>query len=143
MTAPTGVAPIKQALVKALRANTSLKDAINNEIHEGVVPRDAEYPYLVYDVAYAPHQYYWGGDTLRAGFDIFIVSDDQVEAHNLDQSVSDTLHDAVLDLSEESGQTGLYCRRRADMSSADLDAAGKKVYQMGGTYEIWTDQKTE
>lgn len=139
MTAPTGVAPVKQALVKALRANAALKAAVSNEIHEGVVPRDAEYPYLVYDVVYAPHEYYWGGSSLRVGFDIFIVSDDQVEAHNLDQSVADTLHDAVLDLGS-SGQTGLYCRRRADMSSADLDAAGKKVYQMGGTYEIWTDQ---
>lgn len=140
MAGPTGVASVKQALVRALRANAALKAALSNEIHEGVVPRDAEYPYLVYDVVYAPHEYYWGGDTLRAGFDIFIVSDDQVEAHTLDQSVSDTLHDAVLDFEVSSGQTGLYCRRRADMSSADLDAAGKKVYQMGGTYEIWTDQ---
>lgn len=141
MTAPTGVAPVKQALVRALRANVALKAALNNEIHEGVAPRDAEYPYLVYHVAYAPHGYYWGGDTLRVGFDINIVSDDQVEAHNLDQSVADTLHDAVLDLEVSSGQTGLFCRRRADMSSADLDEAGKKVYQMGGTYEIWTDQR--
>lgn len=139
MAAPTGVAPVKQALVHALRLNLALKAQLSNEIHEGVVPRGVEYPYLVYDVAYAPHEYYWGGDTQRVGFDIFVVSDDQVEAHNLFQSVADTLHDAVLDLGD-SGQTSLYCRRRADMSSADLDAAGKKVYQMGATYEIWTDQ---
>lgn len=141
MAGPTGIAPIKQALVRALRDNVALKAALSNEIHEGVAPRDAEYPYLVYDVAYAPHEYYWGGDTIRAGFEIVIVSDDQVEAHNLDQSVSDTLHDIELSLDlGVSGQTGLFCRRRADMSSADFDDAGKKVYQVGGTYEIWTDQ---
>lgn len=140
MTAPTGIAPIKQALVKALRAHAALKAAVSNEFHEAFVPRGVDYPFVVYSVVYAPHEYYWGGDTIRAGFDVFVVSDDQVEAHNLDQSVTEALQDVVLDLGT-SGQTALYCRRRSDMSTVGLDDAGKKVYQVGGMFEIWTDQK--
>jgi hypothetical protein len=140
MMAQTTIAPIKQAIVKALRADAALKAALNNEIHEAVAPRDVEYPYLVYDVVWARHDYRWGGDTLETGFDIVVVSDDQVEAHNLDQSVFTVLQDAALDLGS-SGQTKLLCRRRSDSSTADIDRAGKKVYQVGGTYEIWTDQR--
>ena len=138
MTATT-IAPIKQAIVKALRADAALKAAFSNEFHEAVAPRDAEYPYLVYDVVWAVHNYRWGGDTLQTGFDILIVSDDQVEAHNLDQSVSTLLQDAALDMGD-SGQSTLLCRRRSDMSSADIDRSGKKVYQVGGTYEVWSDR---
>jgi len=75
MMAQTTIAPIKQAIVKALRADAALKAALNNEIHEAVAPRDVEYPYLVYDVVWARHDYRWGGDTLETGFDIVVVSD--------------------------------------------------------------------
>jgi len=35
----------------------------------------------------------------------------------------------------------LICRRIADIPAApDVDAEGKLIYQVGGTYEIWTDQ---
>ena len=80
---------------------------------------------------------------IEAMFDVFIVSDDQVEAHTLDQLVITGLHDKVLDLDVgSSGQTNLYCRRTADLSLVDLDDAGEKVYQIGGSYSIWTDQTT-
>jgi hypothetical protein len=39
------------------------------------------------------------------------------------------------------GQTTLICRRVADVViPPDLDGEGKKIYQVGGTYEIWTTQ---
>ena len=141
MTAPTGIAPIKQAIVAQLRTNTDLKSAVHNEFHEAVAPFDIDYPYVIYQVHFAPHDPYWGGETIRVGFDIFVMSDDQVEAHNLDQLVIDTLHDAALDLGS-SGQQVLFCRRTMDLSSVDLDASGRKIYQMGGLHEVWTDQAT-
>ena len=139
MATPTGIAPIKQAIVKALRAHSALKAAVSNEFHEAVVPRDVEYPFVVYDVAYLTHDYTWGSDIIRSGVDIHVISDDQVEAHNLDQLVTEAVQDVALDLGS-SGQSTLYCRRRSDVSLAALDDSGKKIYQVGGSFLIWTDQ---
>lgn len=138
---PTGIAPVKQAIVKALRDHSALKAAVSNEFHEAVTPRDVDYPYVIYQVHFAPHNYYWGGDTIIAGFDIYVLSDDQVEAHTLDQYVIDALQDKALDLGS-SGQVVLFCRRTADMSSVSLDESGQKVYEMGGLHEVWTNQTT-
>jgi hypothetical protein len=138
MTAKPGLAPIKQALVKALRANATLKAAISNEIHEAVAPEGVAYPYLVYQFVYSPYSYYWGGQMTRAGVDVWVFSQDQVEAHDLNQLVIEAVQDVVLDLGD-SEQTSLYSRRVADLSSAFLDGAGNKVYQVGGTFELWTD----
>lgn len=140
MAAPTGIAPVKQALVKALRANAALKAAVNNEFHEAVAPPKTDYPFVVYQVHYSVPSYYWGGVTTKIGFDVFLLSDDQVEAHNLDQLIIDSLFDANLDLGS-SGQRVLYCRRISDLSSADLDESGRRIYQMGGLHEVWTDQQ--
>jgi len=136
-----GIAPIKQALVKALRAKADLKAAISNEIHEAVAPEGVTYPYLVYQFVYSPYSYYWGGQMIRAGVDVWIFSQDQVQAHDLNQLVIEAVQDVALDLGS-SGQTSLYSRRVADLSSAFLDEAGNKVYQVGGTFELWTDLLT-
>jgi hypothetical protein len=38
------------------------------------------------------------------------------------------------------GQRDLLCRRQATLPTPpDIDNEGKKVYQAGGSYEIWTD----
>jgi hypothetical protein len=135
----TGIAPIKQAIVKALRAKADLKSAISNEIHEAIAPEGTAFPYLTYQFAYAPYSYDWGGVIIRAGVDVVVYDRDQVAAHTLDQLVTEALQDLVLDLGD-SGQTSLYSRRVADLSSVFVDDQGKRVFQMGGTYEIWTDQ---
>jgi hypothetical protein len=143
MTAPSGVGPIKQALVKAMRDHAALKAAVSNEFHESFAPRDIGYPFVLYILAYAPIRYDWTGAIIKAGFDVHIISDSQVEAHNLDQLLSEALHDKVLDLSGSSpAQTTLLCRRVANLSSVDLDDVGTKVYGVGGTFELWTDQHT-
>jgi hypothetical protein len=106
-------------------------------MHEGVAPLDTGYPWLVYSLHYAPAFEAWGSTILQAGFDIFVFSRGQVEARNLDQLVVDALHDAALSVD---GQSTLFCRRTEDLSSVDVDGEGQKVYQVGGIYEIWTDQ---
>jgi hypothetical protein len=125
--------------VQALRANAVLKAAISNEIHEAVAPEGTAYPFIVYQVVYSPRNFYWGGQIIRAGVDVWVYSKDQVEAHNLDQLVIDAVDSVVLNLGA-SGQISLYSRRVADLSSAFIDEEGTKVYQVGGTFDLWTDQ---
>jgi len=36
--------------------------------------------------------------------------------------------------------SSLLCHRIMDMSFADLDDAGNKIYRVGGNYQIWTDR---
>jgi hypothetical protein len=136
---PTALAPIKQGLVKALRANTVLKTAVHNEFHEAIAPEGTAFPFIVYQFVYSPRSFYWGGQIIRSGVDVWVYSTDQVEAHNLDQLVIDAVDSAVLDLGG-SGQTSLYSRRVADLSSAYISEQGTKVYQVGGTFDLWTDQ---
>lgn len=137
MAAPTGVAPIKQAFVQTLRANATLRAAVTG-IYEGLAPRGKKRPFLTFTVVYAPYEYLWGSVMMRAGFDVFCFADNGVDASNIDGLVSQTLHDATLSVS---GQDTLICRRVADVViPPDLDGEGKKVYQVGGTYEIWTSQ---
>lgn len=132
----SSIAPVKQALVQTLRANAVLKAAVNG-IHEGIAPQSTEMPYLVYDVAYAPLEYDWTNVMQLAGFDVFVFSENSVDAGNIDQLVFDTLQDAALSVT---GQTTLYCRRAGSLSTLDVNEEGRKVFQVGGTYEVWTDQ---
>jgi len=131
------VAPIARAIVQALRANTALKTALNGGIHEGVAPLGSEYPWLTYGLHYGPQERAWGSTVLTPGWDIFVFGRDQVEARNLDQLVMEALDDAALTVD---GQSTLFCRRILDMSSADVDEEGLKVYQVGGVFETWTNQ---
>lgn len=130
-------APIKQAIVQKLRADTTFYSALLGGIHEGFAPSKVKYPFMTYQLVYDPIAYTWGSMLHLAGFDLRIFSTDSVEANNLDALVLNTLNDAALSVS---GQTTLYARRVADLSSPDVDDEGRKVYMVGGTYEVWTDQ---
>ena len=142
--ATTGLPPIKQALVRALRADAALTAKLGSgkKITEGVEPRGTNYPYVVYEVVSGLRDYDWTNMTLQMDVDVWSVSTEQVDAHDVDQLVNDVLEDANLDsfLEDSSGQTTLYCRRIGDLSLTDEDGAGNPVYRMGGIYRIWTDQ---
>lgn len=137
MPATANLSPIKQALVQTLRSNVALKTAFKNDFHEGFAPPKTKLPLLTYSVHYAPVVYDWTSFMVQVGFDIFVFSEDQVEADNLDSLVFTTLHDAELDVS---GQSTLICRRTSSLSLTDSNEEGKKIYQVGGIYEVWTDQ---
>jgi len=130
-------APIKRALVAQLRTNLTLKAAIPGGIHEGFAPEKASYPLLIYQLVYNPYDYMWGSVILVAGFDIHVWSYSSVDANNIDALVIGTLNDAQLTVD---GQTTLICRRTADLGNQDVDEEGRKLYMVGGTYEVWTDQ---
>lgn len=135
--APTSVAPVQQALVQTLRANATLKAALKGGIHDGVAPEDTQDPWLTYRLHYAPYLPDWGSTRLKAGFDLFVYSQDQVGARNLDQLVMTTLWDAQLNVS---GQSTLFCRKIMDVQDFVVNDEGRKIYVVGGLYEVQTDQ---
>lgn len=131
-------APIKRAIVQRLRSSPAIVAAINGGIHETLAPRKVRYPFVMYDLIAAPYDYPWGSVMMRAMFDVFVFAENPVEANNLDALIADALNEAELSVD---GQTTLLCRRVADTPTGpDVDAEGKRIYQIGGTYSIWTDQ---
>lgn len=130
-------APIKRALVVHLRMSAALKAALSGGIHEGFAPEKVAYPFLTYQLIYSPIVRQWGSQQYISGFDIRIFSGDSVEANNIDALVLAVLDDAALDVD---GQSTLLCHRVADFSVPDVDEEGRKVYVVGATYEVWTDQ---
>lgn len=136
--AVTNIGAVKQAFVRALRDITDLKSAVGNEFHEGISPDGAKYPVVVWSVASSRRSYAWGTpDTLITTIYVLAYSDDPVVASNLDLLILDGLQDKVLSF-DGSGHSTLFCRRLVDLSSADVDGAGKKVYGVGGSYQLWT-----
>jgi hypothetical protein len=51
--------------------------------------------------------------------------------------VAETLDEAPL---EVTGQQTLICHRVADIRLVDSDEEGHRIYRIGGSYEIMTDQ---
>lgn len=133
----TTIAPVMRALVQALRADTDLSASALTGMHESIAPDATRWPFLVYNVQWSTYVYDSTNVTLKGIVTVLVVSDDQVQARNLDALVMTALHDAALTVS---GQTTLYCRRTGDLSFSDVDAQGKRVYSVGGMYSIWTDQ---
>lgn len=131
------VAPVRQAFVQTLRSNLALKALIPGDIHEGFAPVGTTRPWLTYQVVYAPIEYLWGSAVTEIGIQVFVFAENSVDAHNIDALVLATLHDAELTVT---GQSTLICRRVSSTSLPGEDDEGKKIYQVGGTYEIWVDQ---
>jgi hypothetical protein len=132
-----GLAPIKQALVQTLRSSSALRAELTGGIHEGFAPPKTAYPLLTYSVHYAPHNYLWGSLVNEVGFDVFVFAENSVVADNLDALVLAVLHDAELPVT---GQSTLICRRVSSLSLPDSNEEGKKIYQVGGIYQVETDQ---
>src|SRR6185503_15965055 len=133
-------------IVQALRGSSQLVAAIaaghengaaGKWLHEGFAPEKTEYPYVTYQQIYGPYFYTWGSAMLTAGFDVKVWSENSVEANNLFALVAAELDEAELPVA---GQSTLACRRTADLNDPDVDEEGKKVYAVGATYEVWTDQ---
>lgn len=132
------VAPVKRAVVQALRASPSLTAAIRGGIHEGIAPRKVRYPFIVYQLVAAPYDYRWGAVMTKSMFDVMVFAENPVDANTIDALISDVLNEAALTVD---GQDNLLCRRVADLPTGpDTDSEGKRIYQVGGTYSIWTDQ---
>ena len=136
--ATTTVAPVKRAVVQKLRASSPLVAAIAGGIHEAVAPRKVKYPFIVYQIVASSYEYDWTGMQIHALLDISTYAVNPVDANNIDALIAGALNDAALTVD---GQSSLLCRRVGDLPTGpDVDAEGKRIYQVGGTYSIWTDQ---
>jgi hypothetical protein len=136
----TSVAPVKRAVVQVLRASPSLVSAIRGGIHEGIAPRKVRYPFIVYQLVAAPYSYDWTGVIIQTLIDVSVYAENPVDANNIDALIAGALNEAVLNVD---GQTNLLCRRVADLPTGpDIDSEGKRIYQIGGSYSIWTDQSS-
>jgi hypothetical protein len=146
MTVST-VASISRAIVQTLRLGHGPKSLLNEDgsralpskwLHEGFAPELTPYPFITWQpFPTTPRVYTWGSVMALARYDIRAVSRNSVEAENLDALCSAVLDEANLSVE---GQSTLICRRVADLRSQDVDEEGQKVYMIGGTYEVWTDQ---
>lgn len=128
---------IWRSLVSTIRSDGALKAALIGGIHRGIAPEKVPYPFLSYNPLPTTYEDAWGSRMLIAVVDVVVFSENPVEADNLDQSTSEVLDGAVLSVE---GQATLICRRVGDLSDDEVDQQGKKVYQIGGSYEIWTNQ---
>jgi hypothetical protein len=134
----TTSAPIKRAIVQKLRASPALVAAIAGGIHEGIAPRKIRYPFIVYQLVAAPYSYTWSGVFMSPMFDVWVYAENPVDANNIDALINDALAEAALNVEE---QATMLCRRVADLPTGpDIDSEGKRIYQVGGTYSIWTEQ---
>jgi hypothetical protein len=121
-----------------MRALSSLTSALNGGIHEGIAPRKVRYPFISYQLASSVYDYTFDTAMLRMLFDISVFAENPVDANNIDALVSQALNEAELTVSE---QTNLLCRRVSDLPTGpDIDSEGKRIYQVGGTYSVWTHQ---
>lgn len=134
---PQTFAPISQALVRLLRADSTLSAAVTGW-WEGQAPNDQAYPFITHSLTTSGRdEWSFGGLTKKPKFTIVVWGPDQVQARNLDQRISDILWDADLAMDV---QSTVLVRRTADISESYPAGTGKRVYQVGGTYTVWTDQ---
>ena len=146
--------PVSNALVQALRQDAGPKSYVFPDsdyaktsragqrlagkwLHEAFAPAKTPYPLVTYQHISGPRFYTWGSVMLRSAYDIKVFSPNSVEADNLFALCAAVLDEAELSVA---GQSTLICRRIADLRSPDVDEEGNKIYMVGGTYEIWTDQ---
>lgn len=136
--AMTTSTPIKRAIVKKLRAS-SAGAASTGGIHWRIAPEKAQYPHLkVSRAAGAYPRADWDTVDIQSLWDIVAISENSVEAENLDALVTEALNEADL---EVDGQTTLLCQRVGDVpDDEDTNAEGARIFQMGGTYRVWTYQ---
>jgi hypothetical protein len=137
----TTSSPIKRGIVRTVRSSGPLKAALVGGIHEKFAPGKIAYPFMVYDVVAAPYAPLWGSMVIVALVDMMVFALNGVDANNVDQLIFNVFDGTQINVD---GQTTLICRRVADLPGGpDVDSEGKKIYQIGGMYEIWTDQPTE
>jgi hypothetical protein len=131
--------PVKQALVRKLKANSQIKTAAVGGIHEGLNASDViAYPYVTFSLAFAPLERVWGSVLFVVGFDIVVRGPNPVEVSNLDVLITEELDDSSLSVT---GLSTLTVHRAAELPlSPDRNAEGRRVFQNGGTYEIWLDK---
>jgi hypothetical protein len=137
VAALTTTAPIKQALVRWLRGTTNWGTVVVGGLHQSVAPTKTKYPFVTYNFVPSTRDYQWDGMQIDVPVDIFAFAENPVDAENIDSLIAARLQDAQITVN---GQVLMYCRRIADVSLLQDDARGRRIYQIGGSYRLITDQ---
>lgn len=140
--------PIKRGVVRRIRSDVALANALVGGIHQRLAPRKIEYPFLVYDEVSAPMlddsgTGPGGGREIRALYDVTVFATNPVEAENLGQRVYTLFDGADIELdSLVDGQRVTLCRIAATLpdNGPERDDTGAYYAQIGHTVEIWTQQ---
>lgn len=131
------VAPVKRAIVRTMRASAPLVAAIVGGINEGMAPRKVRYPFVVYQLVSSVREHQFDGQQIKSVWDISIYAENPVDANNVDALVQTALNDQDIAVD---GQTTMLCRRVADLPTGpDIDSEGRRIWQAGGSYSVWTD----
>lgn len=131
------VAPVKRAIVRTMRASAPLVAAIVGGINEGMAPRKVRYPFIVYQLVSSVREHQFDGQQIKSVWDISIYAENPVDANNVDALVQTALNDQDIAVD---GQTTMLCRRVADLPTGpDIDSEGRRIWQAGGSYSVWTD----
>lgn len=129
---------VRQALIRTLRSNLVLKDALQGDWSEGVAPTDTPFPRGIIQLHYSPFEYDWTGFVALCGVDVAVFAKSKDQADSLNQLVFSTLQDAQLDVA---GQTSLTCRRVSSFHLTDPAPEGTETtFEEGGVYGILTQQ---
>lgn len=133
----TTEALILRAIVQTVRANSPFYSQLTGGLHEGSAPREARYPFGTIDLVGAPVLDDWGSRMIQSDWDLVIWDEEQVRASNLDSELMNVLEDSLVTIT---GQDTLITRRIAGVRLPEVTEEGKRLYRVGGTYRIWTDQ---
>ena len=130
---------VRQAMIRALRANLVLAAELTGDWSEGEAPVGTAYPLGVISLVPSPAIYDWTGVTWDLLVDVVIFAYDKGVADSLDQLAFTTLQDARLAVT---GLTSLTCRRTGTISFPAVDDKGKPVFESGGTFRVVIVQST-
>lgn len=129
---------IRQAVIRQLRSNLVLKEALLGDWSEGVAPQGTDFPRGVLQLHYSPVELDWSGQVAIVGFDAVIFAKTQGEAASLASLVFTTLNLAGLSVT---GQTSLKCQFVSGISLVDPAPDGTDTtFEAGGVYAVWAAQ---
>lgn len=130
---------VRQALIRALRANLVLATELTGDWSEGEAPQGTALPLGVISLVPSPGLYDWTGVVWDLLVDVVVFAYDKGQADRLDQLAFTTLQDARLAVT---GLTSLTCRRIGIISFPNVDAKGQSVAESGGSFRIRVTQST-
>jgi hypothetical protein len=129
--------PVRQAILRALRANLVLKAALPGDWSEGAAPPKTARPLGVIALVPSPALYDWTGVIYDLVVDVAVFSEDAGEAASLDQLVFTTLQGTRLAVT---GLTSLSVQRLGVLALEDVDEKGTSVFMAGASWRIRVSQ---
>jgi hypothetical protein len=102
-----------------------------------MAPRRVKYPFVVYLMVSSVREHQFDGQQIKSLWDIKAYAVNPVDANNVDALIEAALNDQDIAVD---GQTTMLCRRVSDLPTGpEMDSRGRRIWQAGGSYSVWTD----